>query len=276
MNKSTLYVLLMGCLVVALAVGGYFAGWYGQLGAADPKPGATTSAVANRIDVIKPKRRTSVQPAQVEPFERVEIIPKINGYLKAYDKDLAGKEIDTGGRVRAGQVLLTLSIPELEKELQLKKASVQEASKAIQAAQDRLKAVEKDRDKYEAEMKYRDSELVRYDGLFKRNSIEKSLLDEKRSQAEAAKAAFESADAKIKQAKADIEVAQARLAVAEFDVQRVTDLVGYITLSAPATEKDALYVVSRRWADPGAYLQPGTGMQRDAVLSLMRIDKVRV
>src|SRR5262245_42786301 len=98
MNKSTLYLLLMVGLGLALAVAGYFAGWYGQLGAADQKPGATTSAPAHRTDIIKPKRRTSIQPAQVEPFERVEIIPKLNGYLKAYEKDLDGKEIDTGGR----------------------------------------------------------------------------------------------------------------------------------------------------------------------------------
>src|SRR5262245_18556043 len=117
MSKSLL-MILAAC--AALTVTGCNAGSSGQPAAGEAKP--TAAAPQSRTDIIKPKRRTTVQPAQVEPYERVEIIPKITGYLQSYDKDLDGKEIDTGGRVRSGQILAIISVPELHKELKLKKA----------------------------------------------------------------------------------------------------------------------------------------------------------
>src|SRR5262249_34282064 len=52
--------------------------------------------------------------------------------------------------------------------------------------------------------------------------------------------------------------------------------VGYTTLRAPATEPDALYTIARRWVDPGAFLQPGSGGQKESLLTVMRVDKLRV
>jgi multidrug efflux pump subunit AcrA (membrane-fusion protein) len=274
MNKLAGIIVVAGVGLIALGVAGYVSGWFGRPGPDDAKPGATAPAKAP--NVVTPQRRQTVQPGQAEPFESIPIVPKITGYLQAYGKDIDGKEIDTGGRVEAGQLLLTLAVPELGKELKLKKATLEEAQQNLQAAGERVKAAEKDRDKYDAEARFRESEFLRYEKLFKDKSIDKSLWDEKRNQHEAAKAALESADAKIRQYKAEVAVARSRISVAEADVERVADLVGYLTLRAPANDPKALYGVARRWADPGAYLQPGAGTQRDAVLSLVRIDKVRV
>jgi hypothetical protein len=64
-----------------------------------------------------------------------------------------------------------------------------------------------------------------------------------------------------------------RTIVVSVDPER---LRAYATIRAPQTDPQALYVVSRRWVDRGAYLQPGTGSQRDALLSLVRVDRVLV
>lgn len=250
--------------------------WFGVLAQEGASSSAAVQPQAVRVEWVQPRRRTSVQPARVEPLEQVEMVVKVPGFLKELGQDIAGREIDTGSRVRAGQVLALLHVPELDKELKLKQAALQEAHKSCQAAEENLKSTERERSRYEAERRFHDAERLRYEQLFKERAVEKTLLDEKRSRADAAQAAVASADARIDQARADLEVARARCLVCESDVERLRDLVAYATIRAPQTDPQALYVVTRRWADRGAYLQPGTGSQRDALLSLVRVDRVVV
>jgi RND family efflux transporter MFP subunit len=279
--KRLLSILLFTAIGLAAVVGvGLLWPRFIQLGRAQPNAGSTKNppdgAGTVTVEVITPRRRTTVQPAQVEPKERVEVIAKIAGYLQTLGQDSAGSEIDTGSLVKAGQVLATIAVPELEKELKLKQAMLKEATAAVQAAGEKQLQAEKDREKYEAELAFRDAELKRHQRLYQDNSIPQSILDEKSNQYKAADAALQSALAKIAQSKADLDVAQARVEVARYDAERVAELFGYATVRAPATDKDALYVVTRRRADPGAYLQPGSGAQRDSLLSLSRVDQVKV
>src|SRR5438128_308841 len=270
---------LAGLLVAGLVVAGFLLGWFdGWLSASDvAKPGpqpATPASEAVRVETVRPARRTAVEPAQVESLERIEVVPKITGYLQTLGKDLAGKEIDTGSHVKGGQVLAIISVPEMEKELLLKQATLREAQAAVPAAQKRQKQAEKELGKYRAELAYWDEELRRHEELYKDDSINKSMLDSKRNLHKAAKAALESAEEKVAYLKEDIVVAQARADMAKFDAERTAELLKYATVrlssngetaatktgspgsSASANHDEALYVVTRRWADPGAYLQP--------------------
>lgn len=265
-------LLLAGTASIVLAEGCNDGSASGDPSSAKP----TAAAESIRVETVLPQRRTTVQPAQIEPLERVEVVAKIAGYLKAFSQGMAGKEIDIGSRVKAGQVLAVISVPELEKEVKLKQAISKEAAATVQAAMKRQTQVEKELGKYQAEFAYWEEELGRYEGLRKRDSIEKSLLDSKRSLHVAAKSALEGAEAKVAQVKADLLVAQAHVETAQYDAERVAELYGYATVRAPAASDEALYVVTRRWADPGAFLQPGTGAQQHAIVSLMRIDVVKV
>jgi multidrug efflux pump subunit AcrA (membrane-fusion protein) len=255
--------------------------WPPGSGAAAPQPPASKNepkeVPAVRVEVVKPQKRSSSQPAQVEPMEQVDIVAKINGFLKSYEKDLAGQEIDTGSRIRSGQAIAILSVPELEKELKLKQASRKEAESAAVAASKRLSSAEKELGKYQAEERYHGTELNRYEDLFKRASIEKSLLDQKRSAHEAARAGLESAQARVAQARADLDVANDHVAVSQLDLERVGELWNYATVRAPDRGPKALYVVTRRWADPGSYLHPAASMKpRESIVSLARVDEVKV
>ena len=117
-----LAVFVVGCAAVAAGLG-YYLGWFdkwlpGRGNAGAQPEGAAAQGL--RVEVVKPIRRIVVQPAQVEPLERVEVIPKITGYLISYAKDMDKKPIDTGGRLKPGQELATIFAPELEAELRVK------------------------------------------------------------------------------------------------------------------------------------------------------------
>jgi len=282
-------------LVIAGLQLGWFDGWVAAGKEASAKPPVPTSATQNvRVETVLPSRRTSVQPAHVEALERVEIVPKITGYLEALGKDLDGKEIDTGSRIRPGQVLAIISAPEMEKEWRFKDAVAKEAEASVLAMMKRHSQAEKDLGKYRAEMAYWDEEIGRYEDLFKRNTIEESLLKGKRNLHLAARSALESAEEKVAQLKEDLLVAQAHVNSAKFDAERVAELYKYRILqlssntehvdsrtsaagSQEKAERDkALYIVTRRWADPGAYVQSGSGAQRGSLLSLSRVDRVKI
>src|SRR5262245_9630246 len=207
---------LAGLVVAGLVIAGLLLGWFdGWLSASDvAKPGpqaATPTSEAVRVETVRPGRRTAVEPALVESLERVEVVPKITGYLQTLGKDLAGKEIDTGSYVKAGQVLAIISVPEMEKELLFKQATLKEAQESVPAALKRQTQAEKELGKYQAEMAFWEVELGRYEELFKSEGIDKSQLDSKRNLHKAAKAALEAAEEKVAQLKAELVVARRRV-----------------------------------------------------------------
>src|SRR5205823_1402834 len=135
------------------------------------------------------------QPAHVEPYETVELYAKASGYLKAI-------HVDIGDRVKAGQVLAELFIPELETQLQQKRAMVRQAeagkgqaAAAVQVAQAGVAAAEAKRAEVrasirrsEAERALGQSEYERTQSLVEQAAVTQSLLDEMRSKLRAAEA----------------------------------------------------------------------------------------
>ncbi len=257
-----------------------------------PTSPAPAKSQAVRVEVMTPQPRTSIGPAQVEPFERVEVVAKISGYLESLGTDLEGKEINTGSRVRPGQLLATISIPEMNKELLLKQATVKEAGAAVEATKKKQTQAEKDLGKYTADLAFWDEEVKRHESLFRDGTIDKSFLDGKRNLQQAARSARDSAEAKVAQLQADLAVAQARVESARFDAERVAELCNYATVKAPVPSetsvagganngaknggKNALYVVARRWADAGTYVQPGSAAPGNALMTLVRVDTIRI
>ena len=51
-----------------------------------------------------------VLTAEFEPFQQVDVMAKVSGYVRSI-------KVDIGDRVREGQVLATLEIPEMEDDL---------------------------------------------------------------------------------------------------------------------------------------------------------------
>jgi len=75
---------------------------------------AQVPAVAPREEGLQ---RTSIQPATVRPFHQAALYAKATGFLKQLN-------VDIGDKVRAGDTLATLDLPELESAVQRQTAQV--------------------------------------------------------------------------------------------------------------------------------------------------------
>ena len=91
--------------------------------------GARRHAVAARrrsaiVPVVKAARADLasdlVLTAEFEPFQQVDVMAKVAGYVRSI-------KVDIGDRVREGQVLATLEIPEMEDDLTKAAAAIDQA-----------------------------------------------------------------------------------------------------------------------------------------------------
>src|SRR5262245_3840077 len=77
----------------------------------------------------KTVRRTIEQAAQnVDPYQQAPLYPRVQAYVRKV-------RVDLGDRVKAGDVLVELSAPELDADLKEKQAAVSQANRALAAAE---------------------------------------------------------------------------------------------------------------------------------------------
>lgn len=250
--------------------------------------------VVTRVEVVKPERanvrRTTEQPGQIEAYEVTPLFAKVSGYVQSWN-------VDIGARVRRGQPLAVLSVPELDAEAEQKQAAVEEAeagraqSKAseevaaasLATAKARLAEARAGTRRAAADVARWQAEFRRVEQLFHERAQTGSLLDETRSKLRAAEAARDEVDAQVKTAEAAVRQGEAMLDKARADVTasaatvkhagadavRVRALRAYETIAAPYDG-----VVTGREVDVGDLTTPGT--QGRPLFVVARDDRVRI
>lgn len=193
------------------------------------------------VQVTKPQReaisRTLTVPGSVEAFEKAKLYAKVAGYLETI-------HVDIGDRVKKGQVLAVLDVPEMTMEYAQAEAGLAEA-KAQHA-------------KAQADYALQRVMLERSKTLREREAITQQDLDE-------AKAKYEVAAAGVRLAQARIENAQAHLG-------KLKTLMEYAKIRAPFDG-----IVTERFVDPGALIQTATSASNvSPVVTAQRVDTVRV
>lgn len=206
--------------------------------AAAAEPRVPVVTVARPIH--RPAVRTITLPATVEALEKATLYAKVAGYLEWI-------KVDKGDRVKKGQVLALIEVPEMAKQHQSARVAVQEA----QAAQQRAEA-----DASLKEITYR-----RLAGVRERQPevIPQQELD-------VARAAYEVA-------KGEVALAKTRVERARSEVERLEALMEYAQIKSPYDG-----VVTERFVDRGAMIQQGTNSTGNVapVVTVMNIEKVRV
>jgi membrane fusion protein, multidrug efflux system len=97
---------------------------------ASPSPGAATAV--NTVPVISKKLQTTISlPAQLTPYEQVDIYPKVTGFVETV-------MVDRGSRVQRGQVLVRLTAPELDSQRSQADAALRAAESQLATAQAKL------------------------------------------------------------------------------------------------------------------------------------------
>ena len=245
------------------------------------------------VRLVQPQVRDIVrivgQPSFTQSYERSSVYPKMNAYILKWI-------VDIGDKVKKGEVLATLFVPELVEDLATKKATVAldreriERAKAVvkvaradvEAAQARLEEARAELAGARAEAERWDSETKRLDNELKRgvvnpqdvlqttNRWKASLALRDAAAATVLKAGAEllSQRAALSEATVDVGVALADLKVAESEEKRLQAWVDYLVLPAPfdgvvvARNANTFDFVLPSTGDPsadrrGPYLSPG-------------------
>jgi RND family efflux transporter MFP subunit len=89
-------------------------------------------ATVNTVPVVSKKLQTTIAlPAQLTPYEQVDIYPKVTGFVQTVS-------VDRGSRVQRGQLLVRLTAPELISQRSQAEAGVRAAQSQLATAQAKL------------------------------------------------------------------------------------------------------------------------------------------
>ena len=215
------------------------------------KTDASTEKAANQPDapaivpVVKAARANLVNDlvltAEFEPFQQVDLMAKVAGYVQSI-------KVDIGDRVREGQLLAVLEIPEMEDDLTKAAAVIVETNDEIATASDELHRAEQAHELAHLSYTRIADVLKREPGL-----VPQQEVDEARSRDMIA-------EAQVSAAKSSLRTAEQRTRVAQADQTRIQTLHKYMTISAPFEG-----VVTKRYANAGSMIQAGTASQTQAM-----------
>jgi RND family efflux transporter MFP subunit len=262
------------------------------------KPAATTSesGATAGIQVLKPEQRdirmNVVQPGAIEAFEVTPIYSRIAGYIKKYNKNI-------GDRVKAGDILIDMWVPDVEEAHKQKVAARQRAEvqirvtkSALRAAESRLRTMEARVVSSRAGVKRAQASYTRWESEYKRletlvsqRVLDVQVRDETYRQFEEAAAARDQADAMVLEsiadrdraeadrdkASVDVEAAGADLEVAKADERYAKVLLDYAQIKAPYPG-----VITQRNVSPGDYLQQGASTNGQPLFVVEQVDPVRI
>jgi HlyD family secretion protein len=254
----------------------------GLMGCGKPaRPGLEPKPVPE-VSLIRPARGavrwTVQQPGSIEAFEETAIVPKIPGYVEKWNFDL-------GDRVKTGDVLAVLWVPDLVKELDQRKAEVEQARQVFAVAEAHVASVatlvaeaQAGLHRARADLTFRQMQHNRVNQLLQRAVVNKEVEEEAWNEQRAAEAHVREAEAKLAHAEAELKESEATrdkcridIAAAQAACEKVQALVNYATLTAPFDG-----VVTRRNINTGDFVQPPTSAPKDPVYVVARRDVMRI
>ena len=200
-----------------------------QTGSADAAPIAPV-AVATRT----PLTNTLNVAGEFVPFQEVELHAKVAGYIKHI-------YVDIGDRVKAGQVLATLDIPELAAQVQGADAGVRQTQEQIIRAKSEVQRAQANYAAFHSAYKRLQQASAARPGL-----IAQQELDD-------AQAKDLATAAQVDSAKSALLAMQQQLEISRADQQHYSSLADYSRITAPFNG-----VVTWRYADTGSLIQAGT------------------
>ena len=179
--------------------------------------------------------------AEFQPFQQVDVMAKVAGYVRSI-------KVDIGDRVREGQLLATLEIPEMDDDLAKAAATIDQAEAEIVTAADEWKRAEAAHEL--AHLSYtRIADVIKAEpGLVPRQEV-----DEARSRDLVS-------EAQVAAARSNLRTAEQRARVARAEQSRLQTLHKYTNIPAPFDG-----VVTRRYANAGSLIQAGTASQSQAM-----------
>ena len=202
------------------------------------------TAAAQTVAVVRVTRqdlsRGVTLTAEFKPYQEVEIHAKVAGYVKQIN-------VDVGDHAKAGEVLATLEIPELQDDLKKAEAAVLTADQEVKSSE----AAFEETNQIDTRLQAAGKEAP---GLIAQQELD-------------------TAAAKNRAGAADLQAAKQRVVEAQANADQVRSMFAYSTITAPFDG-----VVTKRYADTGALIQAGTASNTQAMplVSFAELHRLRL
>ncbi len=185
--------------------------------------------------------RDLILTAEFRPFQEVDVMAKVAGYIKQIN-------VDVGDRVKQGDPLATLEIPEMADDQRRASAALERSQAEVARAGDELQRAESAHDIAHLSLQRLAAVAEKRPGL-----IAQQEIDDARSKDLVA-------EAQVAAAKSGLAAATDQVHVNTSDLERVRTMLDYTRVTAPFTG-----VVTKRYADTGSMIQAGTASQTQAM-----------
>jgi RND family efflux transporter MFP subunit len=190
--------------------------------------------------------------SELVPFQEIDVYAKESGFVKKL-------MVDYGSRVKAGQVMAMLEIPELEAQLQEDQAEIKNALNQVTRAQHEL-------GRYQAQYKALHLQYTRLNSVFQSQPgiVAQQEVDDAQGKDLAA-------SSQVDAGQAALEAAQSQLSVAKAKLSHDQSLFDYSKITAPFAG-----IVTERYANLGTLVQAGTNSQAAPIVKLSEDDLFRL
>ena len=185
--------------------------------------------------------RDIVLTAEFIPFQEVDVMAKVAGYVKEI-------RVDVGDHVKQGEVLATLEVPELQDEMTRAQARIDQAEEEVTGFRDDIRRSESAHEI--AHLSYE-----RMSGVVKDRPglLPQQEIDDAHSRDLEAEAQLAAANSHLAAAIQKVSVTRAELA-------RVKTMFAYAQVTAPFAG-----VITKRFANTGSMIQAGIASQTQAM-----------
>jgi len=249
-----------------------------------------------RVAAISPQSggtiRSAILPCTANWHDSAALFAKVSGYL-------GSQNVDIGSRVKAGDLLATIDVPELDEDVVLAEAALKYQLAAVAQFEARKKSAiaehraaeaacvkaQADVERWDAEILFREKEHKRLQALSAASSVQQALVDEKLFQLQSVQAGKHSAETTVLTAReqaaaagARVELADADLAVArmqtKIEAARLNKARLYASFSKITSPYDGV-VISRTY-HPGEFIRAADKASGEPLLRVGRTDLIRV
>lgn len=204
---------------------------------------ARTGFIANQLTVA----------GVFQPFQEIDVHGKVSGYIRHI-------YVDIGDRVKQGQTLAVLEVPELQAEVAGAQAGITQTEQNIQRLQQEVSREQAGYAAVHASYLRLKQASDQQPGLVAAQELEDALAKD------------QAAAAQVDAAKSAVAASRGQLGVSRAESLRVSSMEQYATITAPYSG-----VVTMRYADTGALIPAGTaeGLNQ-AVVRLAQSDLLRL
>lgn len=214
--------------------------------------GAVRAAAVAQVEQIPLTAVLSVA-GEFLPYQETELHAKVAGYIRKIN-------VDIGDRVKTGQVIAILEVPELTADVQGAAARVRHSQEEIGRAESDLQRVQADHAALHAAAERLQQAAAARPGLVAQQELDDATAKDR------------AAEAQVQVARATLAAARQQVEVSKADLSHYSSLADYSHITAPFSG-----IVTWRYADTGALIQAGTSNAGSMpVVKVAEIDKLRL